>query len=205
MHWTSLRLEVMRARLEAIYVPGLDVACAPDVYKARATDSRVSRSCRLYALYGEQELGLSSRYCSIHGSSSTAALPPSYPLSLDPSFTYTRQPLSSTRRQRSHDQDLLVVLLIFNPPSISTTLPFIYRAPSPIKNATTSATSSGVPSRSNAFPTRILSTASPPFTIPAFVGVSIYPGATQLTLIPLGPSSSARLLLMPMSPNLVVQ
>lgn len=91
------------------------------------------------------------------------------------------------------------------PPEISTTLPFIYLAPSPIKNTTTSATSSGLPTLPRLTALALLATASGPSTTFAFVGVSIYPGATTLHLIPFGPSSSAMLLEKPMTPYLLAQ
>lgn len=41
--------------------------------------------------------------------------------------------------------------------------------------------------------------------IPSFVGVSMFPGAMTFVRIPLGPSSSAMLLLNPMRPYFVAQ
>lgn len=40
--------------------------------------------------------------------------------------------------------------------------------------------------------------------MPEFVGVLMYPGATQLARIPWGPTSWARLFIIPMTPCLVV-
>jgi len=76
-----------------------------------------------------------------------------------------------------------------NPPSITKHCPVMYEARSEARNATVSATSSGLPMRPSAVLFKMFSTS--PFFIPATISVSMSPGATAFTLIPIGPSSRA--------------
>src|SRR6266478_2271829 len=81
----------------------------------------------------------------------------------------------------------------FDPPSTGILAPVIQRAASDARNATTSATSSGLPIRFNAC---IPSVTSRPASVFAKfdISVSITPGATAFTRIPRGPRMAAQCL-----------
>src|SRR5882724_2380643 len=121
---------------------------------------------------------------------------------------YTHPALSPRNRDgmvRPRNSDLLAFACLslhcapngtgysFDPPSTGILAPVIQRALSEAKNATTSATSSGLPIR---FSTCIPRVASRPASV--FVkfdmSVSITPGATAFTRIPRGPRMAAQFL-----------
>src|SRR6202161_4343349 len=81
----------------------------------------------------------------------------------------------------------------FEPPSTGMLAPVIQRALSDAKNATTSATSSGLPIRFSACIPRV--TSRPASVLAKFdMSVSITPGATALTRMPCGPRMAAQFL-----------
>src|SRR6476646_2147621 len=118
---------------------------------------------------------------------------------------------SIERRVECFQDELLVVLLClplhrnhlfcqveplsqsFDPPSTGILAPVIQRAASDTRNATTSATSSGLPIRFKAcIPS---ATSRPPSVFAKFdMSVSITPGATAFTRMPLGPRMAAQFL-----------
>src|ERR1700730_7261253 len=81
----------------------------------------------------------------------------------------------------------------FDPPSTGILAPVIQRALSEAKNATTSATSSGLPIRFSACIPRVASRPASVF-VKFDISVSITPGATALTRIPRGPRMAAQFL-----------
>jgi hypothetical protein len=81
----------------------------------------------------------------------------------------------------------------FDPPSTGMLAPVIQRAASEAKNATTSATSSGLPIRFNACIPNV--TSRPASVFAKFdISVSITPGATAFTRMPRGPRIAAQCL-----------
>src|ERR1700686_1102490 len=86
-----------------------------------------------------------------------------------------------------------VVNYSFEPPSTGILAPVIQRAPSDATKATTSATSSGLPSRFNACIPSVISRPASVF-VKFDIPVSITPGATAFTRIPLGPRIAAQFL-----------
>src|SRR5713101_573887 len=81
----------------------------------------------------------------------------------------------------------------FEPPSTGMLAPVIQRALSEAKNATTSATSSGLPIRFSAWIPRVATRPASVF-VKFEMSVSITPGATALTRIPPGPRMAAQFL-----------
>src|SRR5580704_2229556 len=81
----------------------------------------------------------------------------------------------------------------FEPPSTGRLAPVIQRATSEATKATTSATSSGLPSRFNACIPNAISRPASVF-VKFDISVSMMPGATAFTRIPLGPRMAAQFL-----------
>src|ERR1700722_16771912 len=81
----------------------------------------------------------------------------------------------------------------FEPPSTGMLAPVIQRAPSDATKATTSAMSSGLPTRFSACMRRVASRPASVF-VKFDISVSITPGATALTRIPCGPRMEAQFL-----------
>src|ERR1700731_1687286 len=81
----------------------------------------------------------------------------------------------------------------FDPPSTGILAPVIHRAASDARNATTSATSSGLPIRFNACIPSVTSRPASVF-VKFDISVSIAPGATALTRMPRGPRMAAQFL-----------
>src|ERR1700722_12337463 len=125
-----------------------------------------------------------------------------------PSDRYTHVALSRRDRDgmvRSREFDFLagaqlgiqcashIVSHSFEPPSTGILAPVIQRAASDARNATTSATSSGLPTRFNACIPRAASRPASVF-VKFDISVSITPGAIAFTRIPCGPRMAAQFL-----------
>src|SRR4029077_10649083 len=81
----------------------------------------------------------------------------------------------------------------FDPPSTGMLAPVIHRAASDARNATTSATSSGLPIRFSACIPSVMSRPASVF-VKLDMSVSITPGATAFTRMPFGPRMAAQFL-----------
>src|ERR1700676_976472 len=95
-----------------------------------------------------------------------------------------RTPLLPSRFHKSYS---------FDPPSTGILAPVIQRAASDAKNATTSATSSGLPIRFSACMPSVISRPASVF-VKFDMSVSITPGATAFTRTPRGPRMAAQFL-----------
>ena len=96
--------------------------------------------------------------------------------------------------------DLCHSILQRRPPSTCSTSPVMYEAPGEARKATAAATSSGVPKRRSGIRPRISSAATS--RMARVIALSMTPGATALTRMPLDASSTARARVNPSRPGL---